>query len=97
MNLEPFTTDGCSGGMSILWRRLFNKPPPWEGFCIEHDKAYWRGGTWLERLDADMLLFENVWKLGYRVWACLIFIGVRIGGAPIFPFGWRWGYGWENV
>ncbi len=46
----PFTTDGCSGGMSAIWQEandvfpaLSNKigaTPPWEQCCITHDKAY---------------------------------------------------------
>lgn len=40
---KVFTTDGCSGGMSAIWRVLFKKPPPWEGDCTEHDESYWEG------------------------------------------------------
>ncbi len=52
--LEPFTTDGCSGGMSSLWTfaaRQFpafsaahNGVPPWEDCCVTHDRAYHTAG-----------------------------------------------------
>jgi hypothetical protein len=51
----PFQTDGCSGGLSIAWATLagrfprfaasYGDHPPWQGCCIEHDRAYWRGET----------------------------------------------------
>lgn len=52
--LAPFTTDGCSGGLSAGWEYLaFHLPdlaakhgdvPPWESCCVEHDRAYHTGG-----------------------------------------------------
>ena len=46
----PFTTDGCSGGMSALWSDLARRQPglfppgqsrpPWEDCCTVHDRAY---------------------------------------------------------
>ena len=44
-----FTTDGCSGGMSWFWRNVLGHAPPWEGYCIDHDKKYWEGGTKRDR------------------------------------------------
>ncbi|UWQ92134.1 hypothetical protein K3727_04875 [Rhodobacteraceae bacterium M382] len=48
--LAPFTTDGCSGGMSWIWERAVrNFPelgttdgtrPEWENCCVIHDQAY---------------------------------------------------------
>ena len=46
-----FTTDGCSGFMSFFRRVFLRKRPPWEGCCIEHDKAYWQGGPKSLRFD----------------------------------------------
>ena len=53
--LAPFTTDGCSGGMSSVWEGLsgvfpefadlHGVTPPWEACCITHDAAYHAGGT----------------------------------------------------
>jgi hypothetical protein len=56
--LEPFTTDGCSGGLSDAWRVVADRfpafaeahreAPPWEDCCVIHDRAYHVGGS-----DAD--------------------------------------------
>lgn len=92
----PFTTDGCSGGMSRLWRRLFKTPPPWEGCCEAHDRLYWRGGTAQQRSMADYKLMACVARRGYPGWAFLMWLAVRVGGHPLLPFKWRWGYGWKR-
>ncbi len=49
----PFVTDGCSGGMSEVWRlaadqfdgfaRTYESAPPWEPCCVTHDRAYHNG------------------------------------------------------
>jgi len=53
--LSEFTTDGCSGGLSVGWQYLAGKiqkfnevhgmQPPWESCCISHDRAYHSGGA----------------------------------------------------
>jgi hypothetical protein len=83
--------------MSRGWRALTGKPPPWEGHCVTHDRAYHPGGTRLERREADRALWAAVVKNGYPKWAFVIWIGVRIGGSPCFPFSWRWTYGWKYL
>jgi hypothetical protein len=52
--LTEFTTDGCSGGLSVGWndfsaragffRDRHGTQPPWESCCVEHDRAYHSGG-----------------------------------------------------
>lgn len=52
--MVPFTTDGCSGGMSSAWRAVAQvfptfrdqqgDAPPWESCCVTHDEAYYLGG-----------------------------------------------------
>jgi hypothetical protein len=52
--LAPFTTDGCSGGLSTTWRTLaetvpefaasLGTEPPWEACCVTHDRAYHDAG-----------------------------------------------------
>lgn len=52
--LEPFTTDGCSGGMSGGWRYLaaisqdfadaYSDQPPWQECCVIHDLKYHDAG-----------------------------------------------------
>ena len=51
--LAAFTTDGCSGGLSIGWEYLAEEiedvrnyhgiRPPWEDCCIKHDRLYHGG------------------------------------------------------
>ncbi|WP_260105492.1 hypothetical protein [Phaeobacter inhibens] len=41
----PFTTDGCSGGLSAIWRQMSGTSgteggPPFEICCIVHDRQY---------------------------------------------------------
>jgi len=107
---KPFVTDGCSGFLSFAWRMLFGAAPPWEGCCIEHDRAYWRGGEKRLRLEADSKLMQCVAANGHPWWAAMMFVAVRIGGPYWLPFPslrqmdgrWhfslnevRWGYGWR--
>jgi hypothetical protein len=90
---RPFTTDGCSGGMSWFWRTFFRREPPWEGACVEHDKAYWQGGCSLSRFKADAALGAAVHAKGWPIMAVVMFVAVRAGGHPRWPVRWRWGYG----
>lgn len=84
--------DGCSGYMSAIWKWLFKHPPPWEQDCDEHDQWYAKGGTALDRETADQILMAAVTIRGYPVWGFLMWAAVRIGGHPLFPFSWRWGF-----
>jgi hypothetical protein len=53
--IAPFTTDGCSGGMSSVWvfiaerypafAEVHEGVPPWEDCCIRHDRVYHSGGA----------------------------------------------------
>lgn len=89
---SEFTTDGCSGFTFWVWSKLAG-PPPWEGDCVEHDRAYWRGGTAEERKAADLKLRESVAARGHPVVAAAMYYGVRAGGVAWLPTSWRWGYG----
>lgn len=71
------------------------KQVSWCGCCIQHDLAYWRGGTALERLHADQRLADCVQQqTGSKTLADLMYEGVRIGGQPYSLTHFRWGYGW---
>ena len=88
--LKPFTTDGCSE---------FPDGTPshktlWLSCCTEHDKTYWQGGTYDQRLQADKALRRCVASLGEPGIAALMLAGVRVGGSPYWPTRFRWGYGW---
>ncbi|MFS4582017.1 hypothetical protein [Phaeobacter sp. C3_T13_0] len=41
----PFVTDGCSGGLSAIWRQItgdgsLDGGPPFEACCVAHDRLY---------------------------------------------------------
>lgn len=52
-SLRRFATDGCSGGLSEVWRLVadqfpgfastYESIPPWESCCVTHDRAYHNG------------------------------------------------------
>lgn len=92
---KPFVTDGCSGGLSYVWKLWLQAPTPWEDLCVEHDRCYWRGGTAQERLVADRILRDAVAARGYPVLSYFLYAAVRVMGHPFLPFSWRWGYGWS--
>jgi len=89
-DIAPFVSDGCSS---------FPDGTPtnqslWLECCVRHDLAYWRGGTYQERIDADLALEECVAGAGEPQIAQLMLQGVRTGGSPYFLTTYRWGYGW---
>jgi hypothetical protein len=89
--LEPFTTDGCSAfpdGTS-------EQNTLWLTCCTEHDLAYWKGGSYNDRVIADKRLQECVAQVGEPKIAMLMLAGVRVGGTPLLPTKFRWGYGWS--
>lgn len=89
--IKPFTSDGCS----VFPDGTFEEKQLWLSCCTEHDYAYWKGGTYHERLEADRALRHCVAKVEQPIVATLMFTGVRVGGSPIFPTPFRWGYGWS--
>jgi len=89
-DLKPFMSDGCSSfpDGTIEHNTL------WLDCCVEHDKAYWAGGTYEDREVADKALKECVATVGEPQIAEIMLAGVRVGGSPYFPTRFRWGYGW---
>ena len=88
--LSPFTSDGCSAFPD----GTANQQTLWLPCCTAHDFAYWRGGTYQQRLSADLQLRECVSRVGEPEIAALMLAGVRVGGSPWLPTRFRWGYGW---
>ncbi|MFY8350521.1 hypothetical protein AAEU29_08320 [Pseudoalteromonas sp. SSM20] len=88
--LKPFTSDGCSAFPD----GTFEQNTLWLNCCVAHDLAYWQGGTYQQRKDADIELQECVAAVGEKQIANLMLAGVRVGGSPFFPTTFRWGYGW---
>ena len=90
IELADFTTDGCS----MFPDGTPTQPKLWCQCCVDHDKAYWAGGTADERRHADVVLKECVLALGQPKTAELIWVGVRFGGSAYWPTPFRWSYGW---
>jgi hypothetical protein len=80
----PFTTVGCHVGREGTWHSC----------CVDHDMAYWCGGTNAARRTADRTLRACVALHGGDNIAGWMYLGVRLGGAAWLPFTWRWGYGY---
>jgi hypothetical protein len=81
--------------MSILWKFFTGKQEPWFIECVKHDWAYYNGGTYKQRLEADQKLYEAVKKTGHPIWALIIYIAVRFGGSTYWPLPWRWGFKYD--
>lgn len=88
--IKPFTSDGCSS----FPNGTIDQQSLWVNCCIRHDLAYWKGGTYEERFQADQSLEQCVAKVGEPEIAKIMLTGVRAGGSPYFPTYYRWGYGW---
>ena len=90
-SLADFKSDGCS----LFVDGTFKDRELWKGCCVEHDVAYWKGGTVDERKAADLKFRECIRKTtGDEALALLMYEAVRAGGSPHFPTWYRWGYGW---
>lgn len=89
-SLKPFTSDGCSAFPD----GTLKQKTLWLACCTEHDFAYWKGGNYNDRVVADQTLQECVAQVGEPEIAILMLAGVRVGGTPLLPTKFRWGYGW---
>ncbi|MEO0365857.1 MAG: hypothetical protein AAF265_10225 [Pseudomonadota bacterium] len=90
--LETFASDGCS----LFPDRAEALDKEWCHCCLEHDVAYWQGGTREQRQAADQKLRDCVAEAtGSDALARVMYEGVRTGGGPQFPTWYRWGYGWS--
>jgi hypothetical protein len=89
-DLRSFTSDACSQ----FPEGTPSEPRLWCRCCVEHDKAYWQGGTRDERHAADEALRQCVAATGEPRIAGLMLLGVSVGGTPYVPTSYRWGYGW---
>lgn len=92
-DLQPFETDGCSAFPD----GTVQDSELWLSCCIAHDYAYWKGGTYRDRIDADNELERCVADAGEPEIAMIMLAGVRVGGTPFLPTGFRWGYGWPYL
>ncbi len=81
---EKFVSDGCSLWIDDGWA---------EPCCVEHDIRYWCGGEKAERSAADASLRACVDSTASGSLAEMMRLGVGVGGHPLFPTYYRWGYG----
>ena len=91
--IKPFTTDGCS----MFPDGDLQNNSKWIECCTKHDYAYWKGGTREERELADNELKQCVALLGENDISLVMHAGVRLGGEPLYPTWYRWGYGWPYL
>lgn len=91
--LAPFTSDGCSAFPD----GTLEQKTLWLNCCTAHDFAYWKGGNYQQRLQADEALQSCVAQTGQPEIARLMLAGVRVGGTPFLPTSFRWGYGWAYL
>lgn len=89
--IKPFASDGCSSFPD----GTFEQSELWLQCCVTHDLAYWKGGTYDDRVKADQELKMCVEEVGEPEIAVLMLAGVRVGGSPLWPTKFRWGYGWS--
>lgn len=91
--LKPFKSDGCSAfpDGTLAENEL------WLNCCIQHDIAYWQGGSSSLRKQADLDLKACVARVGKPMIAELMLAGVRVGGTPYLPTQFRWAYGWPYL
>ena len=82
--LNAFTTDGCSGGLSIGWEQLAGRfpefsarhgdEPPWQECCVIHDRRYHAGG---EGAVAASESFDQRRTADLELATCVVETGVR--------------------
>lgn len=89
--LRSFESDGCSKFANGI---PYPKEEKWGLCCVQHDIAYWKGGTSEERYQADQRLQSCIIGVGEPNIARLVYWGVRAGGSAGNSSNWNWGYGW---
>lgn len=81
---DDFTTNGCTFiPDDLFFFRDCSKTPA----CVVHDYDYHLGGTWHDFREANLRLRRNLVALGVPRWdAWVVYVGVRMVGAPHFNF-----------
>lgn len=86
----PFRSDGCTMSPDEV---------PSKGYdflecCVKHDFAYWQGGTFEQKSEADLVFKACISERSTPEIGDIYYGAVRIGGGPQFDTSFRWGYGW---
>lgn len=89
--LKNFTSDGCT----MFLDGTPKNPKLWQTCCIRHDIEYWMGGSYEERLEADRVFEACIDASGTPKMGSIMYIAVRVGGAPYLYTPFRWGFGWD--
>ena len=92
-SIHNFTSDGCSmspDGSVILVKTEFIP------CCVQHDVAYWAGGTAQQKLEADNNLRICITQNSNAFVGSIYYRSVRFAGGPHLPTAFHWGYGWEK-
>lgn len=94
VQLAPFESDGCSGGLSAGWALISSlfpalaerhgDHPPWERCCFEHDRLYHAGGP--RNADADAS-FAARRAADERLRQCVIDVGAQRAPALMAEYG----------
>lgn len=89
----PFTTDNCSWWFDGI---PFYDPNRWAYCCRRHDLAYWKGGTYTQKVKADNALYSCVVETHTFIVPTLMWSGVQMFGGPYTGMPYRWGYAWPK-
>jgi len=83
VTLGQFESDGCSGGLSQIWRlvadqfpqfaRVHQTAPPWESCCVTHDRAYFDG----DNAPTAEISFAARLLADQRLEACVVDMGTN--------------------
>lgn len=90
-HFKPEESDGCTI-VSSIYKFFTKRQTPFRHICVEHDRAYYYGGTYEQRLAADKALLEGVKSYGFPILAYVMYFFVRVFAHPRMPFYWRWCY-----
>lgn len=94
--LQGFEANGCSNFSPSV---AYPKKEKWGLCCVQHDIAYWKGGTNEDRYSADQRLQNCIIEVGEPNIARLVYWGVRAkaltGERDRSGENWDWGYGWK--
>ena len=87
--LKPFVSDGCPRLAKMI---SYPREDHWQLCCVEHDKAYWKGGSLEEKQQADSAFHSCVSERGSPDAGRLMYYSLR--SVQKSSQVQNWGYGW---
>jgi hypothetical protein len=88
--LHPFQSDGCTTFPNSI---AYPNPSKWGLCCVQHDIAYWKGGSQENRKNADKQLQACVIEQGEANLASWLYWNVHAKDSN--SNSTPWGYGWQ--